>query len=62
VRPGPEQEMSSLTRVFRTLLRNLILEEVRAVVGDPRPAAAGGRGPNFPSFTEVVYKELSKKS
>ncbi len=38
------------------------LEEVRAAVGDPPPAAPGGRGPNFPSFTEVVYKEFSKKS
>jgi len=38
------------------------LDEVRAAVGDPPPAAPGGRGPNFASFTEVVYKELRKKS
>ena len=37
------------------------LEEVRAAVGDPPPAAPGGRGPNFPTFTTVVYNELSKK-
>ena len=36
------------------------LDEVRAAVGDPPPAPAGGRGPGFASYTEVVYKELSK--
>jgi cyclase len=38
------------------------LEEVRMAVGDPPPAAPGGRGPNFASFTTVVYNELTKKS
>ena len=38
------------------------IEEVRAAVGDPPPAAPGGRGPNFASFTTVVYNELSKRS
>jgi cyclase len=37
------------------------LDEVRSAVGDA-PPATGGRGPNFASFTEVVYKELTKKS
>jgi glyoxylase-like metal-dependent hydrolase (beta-lactamase superfamily II) len=40
------------------------LDEIKAAV-DPPPAAgrgAGGRGgPNFPTFTEVVYRELTKK-
>ena len=42
------------------------LDEVRAAV-DPPPAApaggapAGGRGPSFPTFTQVVYQELTKK-
>jgi glyoxylase-like metal-dependent hydrolase (beta-lactamase superfamily II) len=40
------------------------LEEVKAAV-DPPPAAgrapAGGRGPNFATFTDVVYRELTKK-
>lgn len=38
------------------------LDEIRAAVGDPAPAAAsggGGRGGGFASFTEVVYRELS---
>ena len=37
------------------------LDEIRSAVGDPPPAAPGGRGPVFASFTEVVYKELTKK-
>ena len=39
------------------------LDEIKAAVGDPPPAAGrgGGRGPAFPSFTEVVYQELTKK-
>jgi cyclase len=38
------------------------LDEIRAAV-DPPPAQGkgGGRGPNFPSFTEVVYQELTAK-
>lgn len=42
------------------------LDEVRAAVGDapPAPPAAGrGRGgPNFATYTEVVYKELTSKT
>jgi len=38
------------------------LEEVRAAMGEQAPAAGGGgRGPGFPSFTTVVYQELTKK-
>ena len=38
------------------------LDEIRAATGDvPRPTAAGGRGPAFASFTDVVYQELTKK-
>jgi cyclase len=36
------------------------LDEIRAAVGDP-PPATGGPGPKFPSFTQVVYEELTKK-
>jgi len=40
------------------------LEEIKVAVGDPPPAQGrGGRGgPGFASFTEVVYRELTKKS
>lgn len=37
------------------------LDEIRAAVGD-KPPAQGGRGPQFASFTTVVYQELTKKS
>jgi len=40
------------------------LDEIRTAVGDPPPAqgrGGGGRGPGFPSFTQVVYQELTKK-
>jgi cyclase len=38
------------------------LDEIRTAVGDPAPAQGrGGRGPNFPTFTEVVYRELTNK-
>lgn len=36
------------------------LDDVRAAMGEQAPAA-GGRGPRFPSFTTVVYQELTKK-
>jgi glyoxylase-like metal-dependent hydrolase (beta-lactamase superfamily II) len=54
------------TEAKRAKIKELVaqgksLEEVRAAVGDPPPAAPGGRGPNFPTFTTVVYNELSKK-
>jgi cyclase len=38
------------------------LEEIKAVVDAPPAAARGGRGgTSFASFTEVVYRELTKK-
>ena len=36
------------------------LDEIKAAVGD-RPLAPGQPGANFPTFTEVVYEELTKK-
>jgi glyoxylase-like metal-dependent hydrolase (beta-lactamase superfamily II) len=42
------------------------LDEVKAAVDPPAAApaaapAAGGRGPGFPTYTQVVYQELTKK-
>ena len=38
------------------------LEDIKKEVGDQPPAQGrGGRGPNFPTFTEVVYRELTAK-
>jgi cyclase len=53
------------TEAKRAKIKDLVaqgksLDEIRAAVGDPPPnAGRGGRGPNFASFTEVVYKELT---
>jgi glyoxylase-like metal-dependent hydrolase (beta-lactamase superfamily II) len=39
------------------------LDEIRKALGEPAPAAGGGgRGPGFPTFTAVVYQELTKKT
>jgi glyoxylase-like metal-dependent hydrolase (beta-lactamase superfamily II) len=37
------------------------LDEIKAVLGEPTAPAQGG-GLRFPTFTEVVYQELTKKS
>jgi cyclase len=38
------------------------LDDVKQALGETTaPAPAGGRSPRFPSFTEVVYQELTKK-
>jgi glyoxylase-like metal-dependent hydrolase (beta-lactamase superfamily II) len=38
------------------------LADVKKEVGDqPAAQGRGGRGPNFPTFTEVVYRELAEK-
>jgi len=38
------------------------LPDIKTAVGDPPPAQGKGKGgPGFPSFTEVVYQELTKK-
>lgn len=38
------------------------LQQVEAAVGDPAPGAVGGQGPHFPSYSEVVYRELTDKA
>ena len=55
------------TEAKRAKIKDLVaqgksLEDIKTAVGDPPPAQGrGGRGPNFASFTEVVYKELTAK-
>jgi glyoxylase-like metal-dependent hydrolase (beta-lactamase superfamily II) len=64
-----EKRLSN-TEAKRAKIKELVaqgksLEEIKVAVGDPPAAPAGGpggRGPGFASFTEVVYKELAKKS
>lgn len=38
------------------------LDEIKQELGETAAPAPGGRGPRFPSFTEVVYRELTKAS
>jgi glyoxylase-like metal-dependent hydrolase (beta-lactamase superfamily II) len=59
------------TEAKRAKIKDLVaqgksLDEIKAAVGDPPPAQGrgpgGGRGgPAFASFSEVVYRELTKK-
>jgi cyclase len=64
------QKRAADAEAKRTKIKDLVaqgksLDEIRTAVGDPPPAPArgggGGRGPGFPSFTQVVYQELTKK-
>lgn len=48
-------------KIKRLVADGKSLDEIRAAVGDPAPAASGGRGPRFATFTDVVYKELTEK-
>jgi cyclase len=60
------QKRLTNTEAKRARIKELVgqgksLDEIRVAVGDPAPAQWQGRGPNFASFTEVVYKELTRK-
>jgi cyclase len=57
------QQYVSHAEAKRTKIKELVtqgksLDEIRAAVGDPAPPQGG---PSFASFTEVVYRELTKK-
>jgi glyoxylase-like metal-dependent hydrolase (beta-lactamase superfamily II) len=48
--------------IEKLVARGKTLEEVKAAVDPPAAAPApGGRGPGFPTYTQVVYQELTKK-
>ena len=56
------QQRTTNTAARREQIKQLVaqhksLEEIKKELGEPAPA---GGGPGFPTFTEVVYKELSK--
>ena len=58
-----EKRLSDATakraKIKELVAQNKSLDEIKKEVGDQPPAARGGRGPNFPTFTEVVYRELT---
>lgn len=56
------QQRTTNTAARREKIKQLVaqhksLEEIKKELGEPAPA---GGGPGFPTFTDVVYKELSK--
>jgi cyclase len=58
------QERVMNTAARREKIKELVaqgksLQEIKKELGEPTAPPAGG-GPGFPTFTEVVYKELSK--
>ena len=66
---GPVQTKADIqtriaaTEAKRAKIKDLVaqgksLDEIKSAVGDPPPAAGS---PNFASFTDVVYRELTKK-
>ena len=58
---GAEVSIEDGQKAARACAVNL-LAQIKAAVGDTPPAQGrGGRGPAFASFTEVVYRELTKK-
>ena len=67
------QKQLADTEAKRAKIKDLVaqgksLDEIRAAVGDPPPAppapagtARGGWNPRWPTFTEVVYRDLTSK-
>ncbi len=66
---GAVQKKATDVAAKRAKIKDLVaqgksLNDIKTAVGDPPPAQGkgGGRGgPAFPTFTEVVYQELTKK-
>ncbi len=61
-----EQRLASV-KARRAQIQALVaqgksLDEIKRQLGEATAPATGGRGPRFPSFTEVVYRELTKAS
>jgi len=59
------QEYVAHAEAKRTKIKDLVaqgksLDEIKSAVGDAPPARSGN-GPAFATFTEVVYRELTKK-
>jgi cyclase len=62
---GEVQEYLARAEAKRAKIQELVaqgksLDEIENAVGDARPAP-GGNGPAFATFTQVVYRELTKK-
>jgi cyclase len=60
------QKRLALVEAKRAKVKELVaqgksLPEIKTALGDPAPAP-GGRGPAFPTLTEVIYRELTNKT
>lgn len=60
-----EQKLSNAeaerAKIKEMVAQGKSLQEIETAVGDPAPSeAAGGNGPHFAPYSEVVYKELTK--
>jgi cyclase len=64
-KPDIEKRLADVTakreKIKELVAQGKSLDEIRTAVGDPPPNQGRGRGPNFASFTQVVYEELTAK-
>lgn len=60
-RSSPQATGAGARGAASLVLQGKSLDEIKQQLGETTPAPAGGRGPRFASFTEVVYQELNKK-
>jgi glyoxylase-like metal-dependent hydrolase (beta-lactamase superfamily II) len=61
-----EQRLASV-KERRAQIQSLVtqgksLDDIKQQLGESAAPAPGGRGPRFPSFTDVVYQELTRKN
>jgi glyoxylase-like metal-dependent hydrolase (beta-lactamase superfamily II) len=59
------QQYLARAEATRAKIKDLVaqgksLDEIKSALGEA-PATPAGNGPNFPTFTEVVYRELTNK-
>ncbi len=47
-------------KILELISQGKTLDEIKSALGEPATTASGN-GPNFPTFTEVVYRESGKK-
>ena len=50
------------TQIKQLAAKGESLQQIEAAVGDPPPGHNAGNGPAFPSYCEVVYREVTGKS
>jgi glyoxylase-like metal-dependent hydrolase (beta-lactamase superfamily II) len=58
-----DKAIAERDKIKQLVAQGQTLEQVQAAVGDPAPSEApsGNGGPRFAAYSEVVYRELTKK-